>query len=102
MSSILTVNNRLSETVTSLQLALDYAPRYHGGMKDVKAMTVRLPADQASELEAVANADGVSVAEAVREAIAQHVATRRKDKAFQKRLRRLVDSNREILDRLAQ
>jgi hypothetical protein len=66
-----------------------------------KAMTVRLPADQAEDLEAVAETDGVPVAEAVRQAITAHIATRRKDKAFQTRLRASLERNRRILEKLA-
>ena len=67
-----------------------------------KAMTLRLEADRAAELEAVARADGISVSDAVREAITEHIERRRKDKAFQNRLRRMLEEDREILERLAQ
>ncbi len=67
-----------------------------------KAMTLRLPADKAAELEYVARADGISVTEAVREAIDARIAERRADKDFQNRLRRLADEDRAILDRLGQ
>jgi len=66
-----------------------------------KAMTLRLPADQAAELEAVARADGKAVSESVREAIDVLIAERRKDKAFQARLRKMIEENRAVLDRLA-
>ncbi len=66
-----------------------------------KAMTLRLPADQASDLEALAEAEGVPVAEAVRQAIAAHIEARRKDKRFQARLRASLDRHRETLERLA-
>jgi Arc/MetJ-type ribon-helix-helix transcriptional regulator len=66
-----------------------------------KAMTLRLPADQAAELEAVARADGKAVSESVREAIDTLIAERRKDKEFQARLRKMVEENQAILDRLA-
>ena len=61
-----------------------------------KAMTLRLEADRAAELEAVARADGISVSDAVREAITEHIERRRKDKAFQNRLRRMLEEDREI------
>ena len=38
-----------------------------------KNMTLRLPPEQADELEAVARAEGISVSDAVREAIAEHI-----------------------------
>jgi hypothetical protein len=66
-----------------------------------KNMTLRLPVEQADELEAVARAEGVSVSDAVREAIAEHIARKRKDKAFRERLRAVVERDREILERLA-
>lgn len=68
---------------------------------DAKAMTLRLRREQAAELEAVAAADGVSVSDAVRTAIDAHIATRRSDLAFQERLRRNIEEQREILERLA-
>lgn len=66
-----------------------------------KNMTLRLPAEQADELEAVARAEGISVSDAVREAISEHIERKRKDKAFRERLRTVMDRDREILERLA-
>ena len=66
-----------------------------------KAMTLRLPADKAAELEAVARVDNVPVAEAVRAAIDERIERRRQDKDFQDRLRTIVEQDRAILDRLA-
>jgi Arc/MetJ-type ribon-helix-helix transcriptional regulator len=66
-----------------------------------KAMTLRLPADQAAELEAVARADQTTVSEAVREAIDKLIAERRRDKEFQARLRTMMREDRKILERLA-
>ena len=66
-----------------------------------KAMTLRLPADQAAELEAIARIDNVPVAVAVRDAIDARIAQRRNDKDFQARLRTIVEQDRAILDRLA-
>lgn len=66
-----------------------------------KNMTLRLSVEQADELEAVARAEGISVSDAVREAIAEHIARKRTDKAFRERLRAVVERDREILERLA-
>lgn len=66
-----------------------------------KAFTMRLPEEKAAELEAVAQADGMHVSEAVREAIDCHIEARRKDKDFQARLTRLIEDNQRVLDRLA-
>jgi hypothetical protein len=67
-----------------------------------KAMTVRLTEDQAAELEAVAQVDGVPVSEEIRDAIDSHIEARRQDKEFQRRLRESIARNQEILDKLAQ
>jgi hypothetical protein len=66
-----------------------------------KSFTLRLPAPLADELAAVAEVDSVPVQQAVRDAIVEHIETRRKDKAFQERLRALAARHREILERLA-
>ena len=69
-------------------------------MADQKNMTLRLSAVQADELEAVARAEEISVSDAVREAIAEHIDRKRKDKAFRDRLRAVMERDREILERL--
>ena len=66
-----------------------------------KAFTMRLSEEKAAELEAVAQADGVHVSEAVREAVDHHIEARRKDKDFRARLTRLIAENQRVLDRLA-
>ena len=68
---------------------------------DRKAMTLRLSHEQAEALEAVAQTDGVPVAEAVRVAIKDHIERRWKDKAFQERLRTSLERNQAILEKLA-
>jgi len=70
-------------------------------MADQKNMTLRLSAVQADELEAVARAEGISVSDAVRDAITEHIDRKRKDKAFRERLRAVIERDREILERLA-
>jgi predicted DNA-binding protein len=66
-----------------------------------KAMTLRLPPDQASALEAVAQVNGVTVAEEVRKAIQARIDALRADPDFQARLRDHLERNREILNGLA-
>ena len=68
---------------------------------DRKAMTVRLDAEQARLLETVAEVDGVPVSEAIRMAIDEHIAARRQDKEFRASLRKLLEENQDILERLA-
>ncbi len=69
---------------------------------ETKAMTLRLPADQAAEFEAVARADNMSVSEAARAALADRIEARRKDKEFQARLKQMVEQDARVLKRLAQ
>lgn len=66
-----------------------------------KGFTVRLDDEQAEELEAIAEVDGVSVAEEIRQAIGERIAERRKDTEFQQRLRQSIEDNQKILERLA-
>lgn len=68
---------------------------------ETKAMTLRLPADKAAELEAVARADSKPVSDTVREAIDLLIEDRRRDKAFRDRLRQMMKEDRAVLDRLA-
>jgi predicted transcriptional regulator len=68
----------------------------------MKSMTLRLPADQAAELERVAEVDQMPVSEAVRDAISRHIEVRRQDGEFRERLERMLRENQEILERLAQ
>jgi Arc/MetJ-type ribon-helix-helix transcriptional regulator len=68
--------------------------------QETKAMTVRIPAEQAAELEAVARVDGIAVSEAVRDAIGLLIESRRKDAAFRERIKRMVEQDRALLDRL--
>ena len=69
--------------------------------KTTKALTLRLPVEQAEALEAVAGVDEVSINEEIRRAIAAHIEARRQDAEFRERLRASIERNREILERLA-
>jgi hypothetical protein len=67
-----------------------------------KAMSLRLPEDKAADLAAVARTDEMPVSEVVREAIDNHIAARRADKEFQKRLKKRLEEDRKLLERLAE
>ena len=67
----------------------------------VKAMSLRLPEEKAAELAAIARTDDMPVSEVVREAIDNHIAARRADKNFQKRLKKRLEEDREVLERLS-
>lgn len=67
----------------------------------MRAMSLRLPDEQARALDALAMADETSVSEVIRTAIAERIEKRRADKDFQARLQRAVERNKETLDLLA-
>ena len=69
---------------------------------NTKATTLRLPEEQAGELAAVARADGVTISEAVRDAVAKHIAERREDQEFKARRKKRLEEDREVLERLAE
>ena len=66
-----------------------------------RALTVRLPAEQAEALEAVALVDNVPIAEAIRIAVAAHIEARRRDEAFQERRKASLERSVQLLERLA-
>jgi hypothetical protein len=67
-----------------------------------KAFTVRLDPDQAADLEAAAAADGISISEAIRQAVTERIEARRQDPAFQARIRSIIEQNQRVLERLAE
>jgi len=67
----------------------------------VKAMSLRLPGEKAAELAAIARTDEMPVSEVVREAIDHHIAAKRADKNFQKRLKQRLEEDQQVLERLA-
>jgi hypothetical protein len=71
-------------------------------MSERKVLTVRVESDEAREAEVAARADGVSVNEFVRQALISHIAMRRGDEAFRRRIAEMIAEDREILDRLAE
>lgn len=73
--------------------------RYHGVM--TKNLTLRLDDQLAADTEALARADGKSLNETVKEALRETVERRRSDPEFKARLRRIVEEDRELLERLA-
>jgi hypothetical protein len=56
---------------------------------------------EAREAEVAARAEGVSVNQFVREALAARITERRKDESFKRRIAELIAEDREILERLA-
>jgi predicted transcriptional regulator len=66
-----------------------------------KQTTVRLPDDLADQAEAVARAQGVSVNQLIIDALHNEIDRVRQDADFRSRVKRLVERDRKILDRLA-
>jgi len=56
-------------------------------MKPAKAMTIRLSAEQAEQLETVATVDDQPVSEVIRAAVAEHIEARRRDPSFRDSLK---------------
>ncbi len=73
---------------------------YHDVM--TKNLTVRLPDELAADAEAVARVEGISVNEAVKQALVEAIERRRKDPKFRANLRRIVQQDQELLQRLAE
>ena len=66
-----------------------------------KNLTVRLDDELAADTEALARAEGQSLNETVKLALREAVARRQKDPACRRRLRQIIDEDRELLERLA-
>jgi predicted transcriptional regulator len=66
-----------------------------------KNLTVRLDDELASDTEALARAEGQSLNETVKLALREAVERRRRDPAFARRVRQIIEEDRELLERLA-
>jgi predicted transcriptional regulator len=69
--------------------------------KDIKQTTVRLPDDLADDAEAVARVQGTSVNALIVEALRAEIERVRQDQDFTSRAKRLLERDRELLERLA-
>jgi predicted transcriptional regulator len=67
----------------------------------MKTMSLRIDDEQARALNAVAAADGTTVSDVIRDAIADRIEKRRNDDAFQARVRQVMEESREALELLA-
>lgn len=65
-----------------------------------KVMTLRIDTETAQQLEALAQVEGTPVSEVVRGALLAHIAARRTDPDFQKRLNESIERNQTFLERL--
>jgi len=66
-----------------------------------KNLTVRLDDELAADADALARADGISLNETVKQALKEAVERRRNDPEFKSRVRRIIEEDRELLERLA-
>ncbi|MGH9920184.1 MAG: ribbon-helix-helix protein, CopG family [Nitrososphaerales archaeon] len=66
-----------------------------------KNLTVRLPDDVAADAEALARVEGQSLNETVKQALIEAVERRRKNPKFKARLAKIIQEDRELLERLA-
>lgn len=66
-----------------------------------KNLTIRLDDELAADTEALARAEGKSLNETVKIALREAVERRQKDPAFRRRVRQIIDEDRELLERLA-
>lgn len=66
-----------------------------------KVTTVRIDDDLDAELNAVARAEGTSASEIVRAALYRYIAECRSDPQFKVRLQKLLEKDREVIERLS-
>jgi predicted transcriptional regulator len=66
-----------------------------------KQTTVRLPEDLAEDAEAVARVKGTSVNSLIVDALRAEIERVRQDEDFTSRAKRLLERDRELLERLA-
>lgn len=66
-----------------------------------KQTTVRLPEELAEDAEAVARVKGTSVNQLIVDSLAMEIDRVRADKDFVQRAQRLLDRDKELLERLA-
>lgn len=64
-------------------------------------LTVRLDHQLAADTEALARAEGKSLNETVKQALREAAERRRADPEFKAKVRRIIEQDRELLERLA-
>lgn len=66
-----------------------------------KQTTIRLPEDLAEDAEAVARVKGTSVNQLIVDSLSSEIERVRADKDFTERAKRLLERDKELLERLA-
>jgi hypothetical protein len=67
----------------------------------MKNLNIRLPDDVAADAEALARIEGASLNETVKHSLLEAVERRRNNLQFKARLARIIEEDRELLERLA-
>jgi len=87
-----------SEVYTIVQICFNTPPT----TMPKKAISVRLPDEMADELAAISRAQDTHISEVIREAIENHIVTRRTDKKFQQLVKKRLEEDRQLLERFAE
>ena len=70
-------------------------------MADTKNMTLRMDERLAEKVQTIADVEGTTVSEVIRDALAEHVERRRRDPDFQAMLQRNLQRHQQLLNMLA-
>ena len=70
-------------------------------MADTKSMTLRMDERLAEKVQTIAEVEGTTVSNVVRDALAEHVERRRRDPEFQAMLQRNLQHHQKLLNMLA-
>ena len=70
-------------------------------MADTKNMTLRMDERLAEKVQTIADVEGTTVSDVIRDALAEHVERRRRDPEFQAMLQRNLQRHQQLLDMLA-
>jgi hypothetical protein len=66
-----------------------------------KNLTIRVPDDVTANAEAIARVDGVSLNETIKQSLVEAIERRRQNPEFKTRLKKIIEEDRELLERLA-
>ncbi|HEX5526323.1 MAG TPA: ribbon-helix-helix protein, CopG family [Solirubrobacterales bacterium] len=67
-----------------------------------KAISVRIPDQMTAELAAIARTQDIPLSEVIREAIENHIVSRRTDKDFQRLLKKRLEEDQKLFERLTE
>jgi predicted transcriptional regulator len=70
-------------------------------MADTKNMTLRMDERLAEKVQTIADVEGTTVSDVIRDALAEHVERRRSDPEFQAMLQRNLQRHQQLLNMLA-